>query len=137
MFNNVDAPGNRHNRRAVAKIQRLQGSKSRKDAAQERRDRRAAKRRILMFKMPEGGVSMTTPDGAYMWGGNPEVEGKYQVIVIGTPKGPPNQYRDALAAWTDKALRVVSAEPLPLPAPRPGLVIDDRAFLSIILEPEA
>src|SRR5882724_12465676 len=129
--NNIDAPGagNRHNRRAVAKIQRLQGSKGRKDAAQERRERRAAKRAIHFFDMPAGGVSLVTPSGAYVHGGNPGVDGKYQIVVIGPLKAPVDQYRAGLVAWTNKALRIVSAEPLPLPAPRPGLVIDDRAFL--------
>jgi hypothetical protein len=89
----------------------------------------------VLFKMPPSGVSMITPDGAYTWGGNPEVGGQYQVIVVGLPKGPPDDYRAALMAWIGKPLALVSADPLPLPEPAEGLVVDDRPFLNIILAP--
>ncbi len=138
-FLNVDAPGRSVDRRGVRLVQKLAGSAERKAAAQVRRDARRAKRAgptaVVLFKMPPGGVSMVTPDGAYAWGGNPEVEGRWQVVVVGEPKGPPEAYRAALAAWLRRDVRVASAEPLPLPEPAPGLVVDERAFLSIILEP--
>lgn len=48
MHGHIDGFGRRKDRRGVALIQRLQGSAARKAKAQEKRDRRAAKRARLV-----------------------------------------------------------------------------------------
>jgi hypothetical protein len=125
-FLNIDAPGNRHNRRAVAAIQRQHGADDRKAKAQARREARAFKRRAIHFyPWPAGGVGARVQDGAYAQG--PMVNGKYQIVVAGEPKGPEDDYAAALSAWLKITLRVESSRPLPIPS---GI---DRQFLSIVL----
>ncbi len=137
-FVNIDARGQRRNRAAVNEIQRRHGAAERKAAAEAKRIRKRAKRAdpaaIVVYEMPKGGVSMVTPDGAYIQGSKGT---GWQIIVIGEPKGPPETYRAAVAAWQRLEVKIVKAEPLPLPELRPGLVVDERAFLNIILEPVA
>src|ERR1700743_1614005 len=99
-FNNIDAPGNRRDRRAVAAIQRLTGSASRKAAAQEKRMRKAAKqferdmaRTIVFFAAPVLGVHKDDPDGAYIkQGDTTDTKGQYQVVVAGKMKATTSHY---------------------------------------------
>lgn len=90
---------------------------------------------VELRKMPSGGVTVATPDGAYTWGGNAEVHGRYQIVVVGKRKHRIGHYVDALATWIKRPLRLVSSDPLPLPPERPGQVVDIRTFLNIIVEP--
>lgn len=135
-FLNIDAPGNVAHRRGVKLIQRTSGSELRKTAAQERRDRRAAKRAgptaIVFFPWPIGDIHSETPDGAYAQG--PNGEGRYQVVVVGPPKGEPDLYAAAVSKWVGLRLKVEKAEPLAPPDEMPNLVAE-RGFLSICLAP--
>lgn len=151
---NIDMPGQRHNRRAVSAIQRRHGAEERKAAAQARRDARKAKRAngpnvIVLSKMPEPaivnsrprqtegiyGVAYDDPDGAYVWGGNADLGGQYQIIIIGPLKGTEDDYRRALVAWLKKPMRLVSSASLTGSTPTVQEIIDRRGFLSIILAP--
>lgn len=135
---NIDAAGNRHNRRAVTAIQKRHGADERKAAAQAKRDRRRAKRAggpsvIVFHKMGRGGLSQNDPDGAYVWGGAENTEGRYQIAVAGPLKAPVSSYVEALAAWQGKPMRLFDERPMerPVPDEKP-----DRAYHSIVVEPD-
>lgn len=151
---NIDMPGQRHHRRAVSAIQRRNGADERKAAAQARRDSRKAKRAkganvIVLSKMPgssiinsrpqqtEGiyGVAYDDPDGAYVWGGNADLGGQYQIVIVGPLKGTQDDYCRALIAWIKKPMRLVSSAPLTGSSPMVQEILDRRGFLSIILAP--
>lgn len=134
-FVNIDAPGNRHARRAVNAIQRSPGKDARLAAAQARRDRRQAKRArgettILFYPWPVGGISGGDHDGAYVQG--PNANGQYQIVVVGPLKGAVDAYRDGVARWTGKELRIFAEQPLARPVPDNN---PERTYLSIGLEP--
>lgn len=136
-FVNIDAPGNRHHRRAVAAIQKRNGAEDRKAAAQARREARAFKRRAIHFyPYPIGGVAVDDQDGAYCQG--PNKAAQYQVVVVGPLKGPHEDYCAAVSAWVKQPLRVEGAElmdPKPDAAPEDAQTIRERGFLSITLGP--
>lgn len=152
MRTNIDMPGQRHNRRAVAEIQRRHGADDRKAAAQARRDRKAAKRAaptaILFYPWPIDGVVVSDPEGAYAQG--PNGVGEYQVVVVGTLKGTHEDYAAAVSKWTGLLLRVAETFPLDPPTEagprrsggdhRPieevqAIYRERGPFLSIILAP--
>lgn len=136
-FVNIDMHGRRHDRLGVKAIQRTAGKQTRLQAAQSKRDRRRAKRAagpsvIVLHKMPTGGVAADDPDGAYVWGGNEDVQGKYQIIVVGAPVAEVDAYCAGLSRWQGKEFRVCDERPLDRPDEDPN---PNRQFLSIILEP--
>jgi len=135
----IDGYGARRDRVAVAAIQRRDGAAERLAAAQARRDRKKAKRAsrtaILFYPWPVGGVASDEPVGAYVQG--PNAAGRYQVVVVGEPKGELALYAAAVSRWTGRDLMVDSAEPmLPPDNPTEEQVANfARGFLSIVLCP--
>lgn len=160
-FVNIDAPGHRRDRAAVSQIQKRHGKEERLAAAQARRDGRRAKRAsgpnvIVLSKMPqpitdaivntrpprkpaEGiyGVAINERDGAYVWGGNPEVKGCYQIVVVGGIKGTDDDYCKALVAWLGKPFRLQSSVALTGTTAEVAAEMERRGFLSLIFEPVA
>lgn len=154
-FVNIDAPGNRHNRRAVNAIQRSPGKDARLAAAQARRDRRQAKRAhgpptLLFYPWPVGGIMVEDHDGAYVQG--PNGEGRYQVVVVGPLKGEVSTYCDAVSRWVGIKMQIKETAPLEPPtADQPrcerstgkpleqllAIYAARGPFLSIIMEPAA
>lgn len=137
-FNNIDAPGHAHDRKVVNTIQRSAGKETRLTAAQARRDRRRAKRAggpgvIVLHKMLPGGLSKNDPDGAYVWGGGTNDEGRYQIAVAGPLKCSIDDYVAALARWIGKPMRLADERPLERPEPDDT---PDRSFHSIVVEPD-
>jgi hypothetical protein len=134
-FQNIDARGNRHNRRAVAAIQRHAGAESRKAAAEARRKRKADRRlsqdlgrTIVFYTMPIDGVTLADPDGAYI---NPLSRGNMrQVVVAGPFRASLDHYVKAIGAFLKTDFKLVSSVELPL---QEG-ALSDRVFTSIIVE---
>lgn len=138
VFVNVDAPGNKVNRRGVRTLQKLHAAADRKAAAQAKRDRRRAKRAggpnvIVFHKMRPGGLSKRDPDGAYVWGGAANTEGRYQIAVAGPLKASVDEYVAALARWVGKPMRLADERPLERPVPDET---PERSFHSIVVEPD-
>lgn len=132
-FVNIDAPGGRRNRAAVAQIQKRHGADERRAAAQARQAKKRAKRArgeatILLYTWPDGGISQQSHDGAYVQG----CEGRYQVAIVGALKGTVDAYRAAVSAWVGNDLRITEEAPFDRPVPDN---YPDRSFLSVILEP--
>lgn len=130
-FQNIDAPGNRHNRRAVAVIQRKAGAEGRIAAAQAKRQRKMARsfkkdldRTIYFYDMPQGGVTIADPEGAYL--NKVEIGNKRQVIVSGSLKASVDHYVKAIGLFLNTPMRLIGHEPLP------G---SDGKISSIIVEP--
>jgi hypothetical protein len=143
VFLNIDARGGKRDRVAVATIQKRHGAAERLAAAQERRNRKKAKRAsattVRFYPWPTGGARWDEPEGAYAQG--PNGDGQYQVVVVGAPKGDPALYAAAMSQWVGSPLSVLKSAPMLAPA-----ALDDgkdeerktgyaRGFLSIILEP--
>jgi len=135
----IDGYGARRDRIAVADIQKRHGAAERLTAAQARRDRRKAKRAsataVLFYPWPTGGVASDEPVGAYVQG--PNDAGRYQVVVVGEPKGDFDFYAAAVSSWTGKKLLVFFGEPM-LPPDNPTeeqAANFARGFLSIVLCP--
>lgn len=127
---NIDAPGNRRDRRAVAVIQRKAGAEGRIAAAQAKRQRRMARefgrdldKTIVFYNQP---VSLQDPDGAYL---SPAVDGQRQVIIAGEPKASIDHYVNATGVFLKTPMRLVSETPM--------TVFSSRPFLSLVLEPIA
>jgi hypothetical protein len=146
-FNNIDCggEGNRRARRAVAVIQRKAGAEGRLAAAQAKRQRKMARsferdldRTIVFYAMPVGGTHIDDAEGAYIWGGNAAVEGRYQVVVIGKLRADLEHYIMAIGVFLKKPVRLVSSESLAPPSPmtEKQSVKFARGYLSIIVEPE-
>lgn len=136
-FVNIDAPGNRANRRGVNAIQRSHGKEGRLLAAQQRRDRRAARRAggpnvVLLYPMPSDGLSQSLHDGAYVREGGEDTGGQYQIAIAGPLVAPVEAYCAALSRWMGKPFRVILDEPMLRPKNdiHPG-----RPYTNIILEP--
>ena len=136
-FNNIDAPGahNRHNRRAVAAIQRKAGAESRLAAAQAKRQRKMARsfgrtldRTITFYGMPIEGVMVRDPDGAYL--DMTEINGQRQIVIAGPFKASLDHYVKAIGIFLKHEIKLVSSEELPLAEG----VISDRIFTQIIVE---
>lgn len=137
-FNNIDAPGahNRHNRRAVAAIQRKGGAETRKGSAEAKRQRKMARqfeqhlgRTIVFYAMPQDGVTTRDPDGVYL---NPnQPNGQRQMVVAGPFKASTAHYVKAIGVFLKTTMRLVSSEELDM-APN---AVSDRIFTSIIVEP--
>lgn len=139
-FNNIDSPGNRRDRRAVAALQRANGAADRKAAAQEKRQRKAARefermldRTIVFFATPEGGVRTYDPDGAYLSKGFGAMEGKYQIIVAGKMKATAAHYVKAISTFVKSPVKLVSNELMEVVIPADQLW-DGKEFRSIIVE---
>lgn len=148
-FHNIDAPGGKRDRIAVAEIQKRDGAAERLAAAKAKRNAKKARRAarhlhptsdtILFYPWPVGGVGTQDRDGAYANG--PNGDGMYQVVVIDQltdlPKHTPEVYCAAVSAWVGLPLRV--RDTFPLKGPDNDLEALDRwrarRFESIILEP--
>lgn len=138
----IDSYAGRRDRAGVRLVQKVAGRAERIAAAAARRARKDAKRAglsrvIVLQKMPVGdppGICQDDPDGAYVWGGNPELQGRYQIVVVGALKGAVDDYRAALAAWLDRPVDIVESSPMDRPDPDK---YPERQFLSIILQPHA
>lgn len=133
-FVNIDAPGNRHARRAVDAIQRNPGKAERLAAAKARRDRRNAKRAhgpatILLYRWPAGGITVDEHAGAYVQG--PNGSGQYQAVVVGPLKGEVASYCDAVSQMIGLKLQIKESGPMDCPSTD----ADAGPFLSIIMEP--
>lgn len=130
-FNNIDSPGNRHDRRCVAAVQRSMGKEGRIAAAEAKRQRRMAKafkkdldRTINFYAMPTRGyVASDDPEGAYI---GKQIDGTIQVIVVGTPKLAFEDYATAVGCFMKKEVKLVSDISMPAP--------NDRLFRSLIIE---
>ncbi len=114
---------------------------ARMDKAEAKRARRNAKRvggnpEIVLQNFPESspGVArlLTIVDrpGAYIWGGNKAVEGRYQIVVVGGMRGTVDEYRLAAERRYPAIapLEVIECTALPV---APGV---NREFHSIILQ---
>jgi hypothetical protein len=133
-FDNIDAPGahNRHNRRAVAAIQRKAGAEGRIAAAQTKRQRKMARsfeqtlnRTINFYWLPETGLTVHEADGAYL--SIPRPGGRHQVIVVGDLKASIDHYIAAVGVFLKKKFKLVGENDM-------GDVYG-RSYHSIILEP--
>jgi thiamine pyrophosphokinase len=132
-FTNIDTPGNRHNRRVVAAIQRSSGKETRLAAAQEKRMRRAAKqferdldRTIVFYAQPERGfVAAEDPDGAYLM----EPRGdRRQIIVAGDFGRRSDHYVNAVSVFLKQKVTLLSVDAI---RTEPHIT---RKFTSILVE---
>ena len=131
VFRNIDAPGNRHERRAVTAMQRLQGSEGRKAAAEAKRARKNARRfeqdlerTITFYAWPERGfVAAEDPDGAYL---NKQIGIRRQIIVAGELKVPVEHYVKAVGVFLKTEVKLESENEL--------THTSGRLFRSLIIE---
>ena len=120
----IDRHGNRHNRRAVAAIQRRHGADGRKAAAQAKRARKNARRfeqdlnrTITFFAWPARGfVAAEDPDGAYL---GREIGGRRQVIVAGEMKVAVEHYVRAIGVFLKTGVSLESEAELTHTSGRP------------------
>lgn len=135
-FNSIDAPGlgNRRDRRAVAAIQRRHGAAGRREAAKQKRMRKAAKqfendlkRTIVFYAQPERGfVAAEDPDGAYLMAIK---MGKLrQVVVAGDLKVSVDHYVKAIGLFLKATARLHYYEDM---VTEPHVT---RKFTSIVVE---
>jgi hypothetical protein len=114
-FTNIDAPGNRHNRRVVSAIQRSSGKEARLAAAQAKRMHKMARqferdlnRTIVFYAQPERGfVAAEDPDGAYLM----EPRGdRRQIIVVGDFRAQADHYVKAASIFLKQKVTLLSLD---------------------------
>lgn len=136
-FTNIDSRGRSKDRQAVKAIMKIDGRATRLARAEVKRQLKALKRtggELRLDPMPPGGVISSTPNGAYVWRGDPEVKYAVQVIVVGFPLFSPDQYREAAERWCGSRLELDELRPLDPPGdPELSKLVSARGFLSIIL----
>lgn len=142
-FNNIDSPGNRHDRRMVAAIQRRHGAEARIEAAKQKRMRKAARqferdidRTIAFFAMPKDGINLFDPEGAYVKQGTAQngTAGQYQVIVVGKMKARADHYVKAVGAFIKQKVKLISNELMEIAVPSNQKWDGSKEFRSIIVE---
>lgn len=134
---NIDSPGKKRDREAVKAIMKMDGRAARLARAEVKRQLKALKRtggELVLLPVPTGGVKSDTPNGAYIWRGNPEVKYAVQVIVVGFPMFSPEQYREVAERWCGSLLEIDELKAMDPPDdPERAALVKARGFLSIIL----
>jgi hypothetical protein len=136
-FLNIDSHGKKRDRQAVKAIMKMDERVPRLAAAEVKRQRKALKRsggELVLLPVPSGGVKPDTPNGSYVWRGDPEVKYAVQVIVVGFPMFSPEQYREVAERWCGSLLEIDELKAMDPPDdPERAALVKARGFLSIIL----